>query len=255
MLSRISSSTGPIKPSKSSDIVREGLICCYEISTPGSYSSAAGSTVTDLIGNSNAVTQNSPSYSSPGQSSGIPGYLAFNGTNQYLLTQTNLNTKLSPANTSTDISVFVWVYMIDNGVIVTELGQATANAGWHTSQIERVAGTVKFSVWNNGTGFASSIPTSTNTWYYIGFTYSASGILLTGYVNGVSAGSAAYTRSSPFNGSGLGLYYGLAVRDDTDLGDGTYANCHLGAFHVYNTTLSTTQVLSNFNAQRSRYYP
>ena len=72
MLSRISSSTGPIKPSKSSDIVQEGLICRYEISTPGSYSSAAGSTVTDLVGNSNAVTQNSPSYSSPGQSTGTP---------------------------------------------------------------------------------------------------------------------------------------------------------------------------------------
>ena len=255
MLSRISSLTGPIKPSKSSDIVREGLICCYEISTPGSYSSAAGSTVTDLIGNSNALTINSPSYSSPGQSTGIPGYLQFNGTNQYLVTQTNLNTKLSPANTSTVISVFVWVYMSDNGVIVTELGQAATNFGWHASQIERVAGTVRFSVWQNGTGFASSIPTSTNTWYYIGFTYDGSTLTLTGYVNGVSAGSAVYTRTTPFNGSGLGLHYGLASNDITHLGDGTYANCRIGAFHVYNTAISTTQVLSNFNAQKNRYYP
>jgi hypothetical protein len=106
-------------------------------------------------------------------------------------------------------------------------------------------------VWNNGTGFASSIPTSTNTWYYIGFTYDGS--TLTGYVNGASAGTAAYTRTTPFNGSGLGLHYGLAAIDGTNLGDGTYANCRLGAFHVYNTAISTTQVLSNFNAQRSRY--
>jgi len=249
MLGRISSSTCPIKSSKSSDVVREGLICCYEFSTPGSYSSSAGSTVTDLIGNSNASLQNSPAYTSPvGQTA---GYLQFNGTNQYLVTQTNLNSKLSPANTSTTISVFVWVYMSDNGVIVSELGQTTPNTGWHDSQIERVAGTVKFSVWNNGTGFASSITTSTNTWYYIGFTYDGS--TLTGYVNGASAGSSAYTRTTPFNGSGLGLYYGLAAIDGTSLGDGTYANCRLGAFHVYNTAISTTQVLSNFNAQRSRY--
>ena len=251
MLGRISSSTCPIKSSKSSDIVREGLICCYEISTPGSYSSAAGSTVTDLVGNSNALTINSPSYSSPGQSTDIPGYLEFNGTNQYLVTQTNLNTKLSPANTSTVISVFVWVYMTDNGVIVSELGQTTINTSWHDSQIERVAGTVRFSVWSNVPGFASSITTNTNTWYYIGFTYDGS--TLTGYVNGSSAGSAAYTRATPFNGCGLGLYYGLAVIDSTSLGDGTYANCRIGAFHVYNTAISTTQVLSNFNAQRSRY--
>ena len=249
MLGRIYSSTSPIKPSKSSDVVREGLICCYEFSTPGSYSSSAGSTVTDLIGNSNASLQNSPAYTSPvGQTA---GYLQFNGTNQYLVTQTNLNSKLSPANTSTIISVFVWVYMSDNGVIVSELGQTTINTGWHDSQIERVAGTVRFSVWSNGTGFASSITTSTNTWYYIGFTYDGS--TLTGYVNGASAGTAAYTRTTPFNGSGLGLYYGLAAIDGTSLGDGTYAACRLGAFHVYNTAISTTQVLSNFNAQRSRY--
>jgi len=249
MLGRISSSTSPIKPSKSSDVVQEGLICCYEFSTPGSYSSSAGSTVTDLIGNSNASLQNSPAYTSPvGQTA---GYLQFNGTNQYLVTQTNLNSKLSPANTSTIISVFVWVYMSDNGVIVSELGQTTINTGWHDSQIERVAGTVRFSVWSNGTGFASSITTSTNTWYYIGFTYDGS--TLTGYVNGASAGTAAYTRTTPFNGSGLGLHYGLAAIDGTSLGDGTYAACRLGAFHVYNTAISTTQVLSNFNAQRSRY--
>ena len=78
---------------------------------------------------------------------------------------------------------------------------------------------------------------------------------MTGYVNGVSAGSAAYTRATPFNGSGLGLHYGLASNDSTHLGDGTYANCRIGAFHVYNTAISTTQVLSNFNAQKNRYYP
>ena len=253
MLSRISSSTGPIKSTKSSNIIQEGLICCYEISTPGSYSSSAGSTVNDLAGNSNGLTQNSPSYSSPGLSTGIPGYLQFNGTNQCLVTQTNLNTKLSPANTSTVISVFMWVYMTSNGVLVSELGTTTINTSWHDSQIERVAGTVKFSVWSNGTGFASSIPTSASTWYYVGFTYNGS--TLTGYINGVSAGSAAYTRTTPFNGNGLGLYYGLAAIDSTSLGDGNYAACRIGAFHVYNTALSTTQVLSNFNAQRNRYYP
>jgi hypothetical protein len=141
--------------------------------------------------------------------------------------------------------------MTDNGVIVSELGQTTINTSWHDSQIERVAGTVKFSVWSNGAGFASSIATSTDVWYYIGFTYDGS--TLTGYINGSSAGSVVYSRSTPYNVGSTGLYYGLANNDSTNLGDGTYANCRLGAFHVYNTAISTTQVLSNFNAQRSRY--
>jgi len=249
MIGRVSSSTGPIKSIKQSDIVNEGLICCYEFSTPGSYSSSSGTTVTDLIGNSNALLQNSPSYTSPvGQTA---GYLQCNGTNQYLVTQTDLNPKLSPANTSTVISIFVWVYMTDNGVIVSELGQATPNVSWHDSQIERVAGNMKFSVWSNGTGFSSSIPTSTSIWYYIGITYDGS--TLTGYVNGSSAGSAAYSRSTPFNIGSTGLYYALAAADGTNLGDGTYANCRIGAFHVYNVALSSTQALNNFNSQRSRY--
>jgi len=246
MLGRISSSTSPIKPSKSSDVVQEGLICCYEFSTPGSYSSSAGSTVTDLIGNSNASLQNSPAYTSPvGQTA---GYLQFNGTNQYLVTQTNLNSKLSPANTSTIISVFVWVYMSDNGVIVSELGQATPNTGWHDSQIEMVGGTLRFSVWQNQPGFASTISTPLNNWYYVGFTYNGTNLI--GYVNGVSAvTSGTISRATP----GANLYYAIAHDDATNLGDGTFSNMRFGGMQIYNTALSNENVLTNYNAQKSRF--
>ena len=122
-------------------IITTGLILNYNINDTSSYP-GTGTAVTDLTGSSNATLYNSPTYTATGG-----GYLTFNGSNQYLGLNTSLNTKLSPVNTSTIISIFVWAYPMDNGVIVQEIGQTTPNAGWHDSQIEMVAGTLKFSVW------------------------------------------------------------------------------------------------------------
>ena len=247
MISRISSFAGPISIfpfTTGSVIVSAGLILNYDIGNASSYS-GAGSTVTDLQANSNATLFNTPTFAS--------NYLTFNGTNQYLTTNTSLNSKLSPANTSTVISIFVWVYPIDNGVIVQELGQTTPNTGWHDSQIEMVAGTMKFSVWQNQPGFSSTISTPLSAWYYAGFTFDGS--VLRGYVNGALAvTSATITRSTPYNNGGnLPLHYAIAHTDATNLGDGTFSNMRLGAFHIYNTALSAGQVLTNFQAGRSRY--
>ena len=225
--------------------VTSGLILNYDISNSSSYS-GSGTTVTDLQGNSNATLSGSPTYSS---SNG--GYLTFNsGSSQSLLLNTSLNSVLSPPNTSTVISFFVWVYLTGNGVIVTE----TSTTGWHDSQIEMVSGTLKFSVWSNGVqNLSSSIPTPINNWYYVGFTYD--GTNLRGYVNGsLAVTSGTINRQTPFNdGGGVALRYGIALTDATSLGNGGYGNFRWGAFHVYNTALSGANVLSNYNATKSRF--
>ena len=246
MYGRFSNFAGPISTrpfTSGSVIVSTGLILNYDIGNASSYS-GAGSTVTDLQANSNATLFNTPTYTS--------GYLTFNGTNQYLTTNTSLNSKLSPANTSKVISIFLWAYMSDDGVLITELGQTTLNSGWYDSQIERVTGTLRFSVWSNQPGFASTVATSLNTWYYIGFTYD--GTTLRGYVNGAAAGTGTYARQSPYvDGGGTGLHYAVAAGAGTNLGDGTYSNMRFGAFQVYNTALSAGQVTTNFQAGRGRY--
>jgi hypothetical protein len=235
---RLSMLPGDVAP----PIVSSGLILNYNINDASSYP-GSGTTVTDLTGSSNATLYNSPTYSSSGG-----GYLTFNGSNQYLGTNTALGSKLNPANTSTIISIFVWAYPMDNGVIVQEIGQTTPNTGWHDSQIEMVAGTLRFSVWQNNPGFASTISTPLNNWYYMGFTFN--GTILTGYVNGVSAvTSGTITRSTP----GASLFYAVAAADGTNLGDGTASNMRFGGMQVYNTALSAADVLQNYNAQKSRF--
>jgi hypothetical protein len=248
MISRISSFAGPISLfpfTTGSIIVSTGLILNYDIGNASSYP-GTGNTITDLQANSNASLLNTPTYTAS------PGYLTFNGSTQYLMTSTSLNSKLSPANTSKVISMFLWAYMTDNGVLVSEQGQTTLDGGWYDSQIERVAGTLRFSVWSNNPGFASTVATSLNTWYYIGFTYD--GTTLRAYVNGSAAGTGTYARQSPYvDGGGAGLHYALAAGTGTNLGDGTYSNMRLGGFQVYNIALTAEQVLTNFQAGRSRY--
>ena len=223
-------------------LVSSGLILNFDMSNSSSYP-GTGSTVTDLIGNSNATLYNSPTYTSTGG-----GYLTFNGSTQYLGTNTSLTSKLSPDSSSTVISAFVWAYPMDNGVILSEIGQTSPNTAWHDSQIEMVAGTIKFSVWSgNVQNLSSSISTPLNAWYYLGFTFN--GTTLVGYVNGSSAvTSGTITRSTPSS-----LYYAVATADSTSLGDGTATNMRFGGMQVYNTALNSTQVLQNYNAQKGRY--
>ena len=250
MLSRLSSFSGPLSNlfNAIKGFTLNGLILRYEISDRDSYSGTT--TVTDLVSNSNATLTDGPTYS-------INGYLNFDGVNDYVMTNTSLNSKLSPNSSSIIISYFTWIYPQDNGVIVSEQGVSSPlNSSWHYSPIEIVSGSLKFGLWiePGGAGsisnLTSSISTPINNWYYVGLTYD--GVTMRTYVNGQLAGTKTLTRAVP-NTYGNGLYYGIGATDGTNMGDGTYAKMKFGAFHVYNTALSQQQVLSNYNYTKSNY--
>ena len=224
-------------------LVETNLVLRYDIANSNCYP-GSGNTVTDLQGNSNATLVGGPTYSD--------GYLTFDGTNDYLLTSTSLASKVT-----TDVTtISMWAYPMDNGVLLTELGQATINTGWHNAQIERVSGTMKFGTWSGAfvggsiTSITSTIATSTNAWY--NFTMVYDGSTLTAYVNGASAGTVTYSRSNPVE-NGNGLHYAIGAIDGTNMGDGTYANMRLGQFLVYNVALSAGEILQNYTATKGRY--
>jgi len=116
MLSRLSSFSGPLSPTFRIPVggfTTDGLILRYVIGDNNSYSGT--SSITDLAGNSNGTLYNGPTYS-------INGYLNLDGVNDYVINNTSLNSDLSPANSSTVISYFTWIYPQDNGVIISEQG-------------------------------------------------------------------------------------------------------------------------------------
>ena len=220
-------------------ITTVGLVLHYDIGNGSSYP-GSGTVITDLRGNSNATLNNTPTYSS--------GYLEFNGTTQYLMTNTSLASKVT-----TDItSISMWAYPMDNGVLLSERGEASLDSGWHDSQMEIVAGTMKFGMWSvDGIkSVNSTIATPLNNWYNLTMVYD--GTKLNAYVNGATAGSVTFSRLNPIEG-GTGIHYGIAGPDSTSMGDGGYANMRLGQFFVYNVALSASDVLNNFNATRRAY--
>jgi hypothetical protein len=240
MLSKLSTFSDPLSNTFRipGGFTLNGLILRYIVSDIDSY--YGKSTITDLQGNSNASLVNGPTFSTN-------GYINFDGSNDYIITSTSLRNKLSPNNTSTIISVFIWVYPQDNGVIVTEQGTSSLNSGWHTSIIEMVSGQLKLSVWPLTSIITSSIPTPLHNWYYVGLTYD--GTTLRAYVNAQLVGTTVFNRQSP----DTGLYYAIAAADFTAMGDGTYAKMKFGDFHVYNTALTSTQILNNYNFTKNNY--
>jgi hypothetical protein len=217
-------------------------ILCYDVTNVNSYP-GSGTLVTDIVKNSNATLINSPVYSAF-----TSGSLFFDGVNEYLMTSTDLSSKFpgSSPNKSELTSIFMWVYPMDNGVILTEQGNTSLNSGWHESEIEIVSGTMKFGMWN-GTGItsvSSSIATPFNNWYYVGLVYDGS--TLTGYIDGEIAGTVTFNRAAPYN-NGSNLHYAIAATDPTSMGDGSYAKMYLSRFEVYNSALTQRQIKYNYN--------
>lgn len=248
MLSRLSSFSGPLSKlfTAIKGFTLNGLILRYEISDRNSYSGTT--TVTDLVSNSNATLTNGPTYS-------INGYLNFDGSNDYVYTNSDLQSSFSGVspNKSELTSIFMWIYPTDDGVILSEIGGQNTFAGvWHTSIIEMVSGTLKFGLWSvpGIQSISSSVSTPFNSWYYVGMVYNGS--TLFAYVDDVLVGSLTFNRLAPYNSSS-NLYYSIAHSDTTNMGDGSYTKMKLGAFHVYNTALSQQQVVSNYNYTKSNY--
>ena len=142
----------------------------------------------------------------------------------------------------------MWFNPAAAGQIVSELGQATIDAGYHASNIEvNSSGIFSFSVWHGSlTNKVVSSAKSFNNWYHLGFTYS--GTTFTAYINGSSIGTATFTRQPPSS-----LHYGLCSIDSTNMGTGAYGSGKMGNFMFYNRALSATEVLQNYNAQKGRY--
>lgn len=244
-LSTFSSQNRPLnRIFSTSMLVSSGLICHLKTAPP------TGSTWTDNVGNSNATLANSPTYSSNNG-----GYISLNGSNQYVLTSTSLNAQISGTSPSksTAQSIFIWCYPTEQGIIVAEIGQATINTAWHDSNIEITSsGVVDFSVWHGSlSNKVSSAAKSFNNWYHLGWTYS--GTTLTAYINGESVGTATLTRQAPFN-NGFNLHHALGATDGTKMGsDGSYCAMNVGSFQVYNRALTGSEVLMNYNSNKSIY--
>jgi len=242
--------TVTVTPSTST-YVPSSRILYYDFNDTSSYS---GSTIVfDLEGNSDGTVYNSAAFNDCYQS------VQFNGTNGYVTTDVDLNSQLSPSNTSTVISLFTWFYPTGDGVIVSEQGSVTPpDSGWYDAQIQIASGDTYFSVWPYSIGstgspvIQSSVSTPLNQWHYLGLTYD--GTTLRAYVNGSPAGSVTMVRQTPYNNGSTQLHYALSYGTQTNFTGGQpYGVGRMGTFEVYNTALSQTQITNLYNNTSSQW--
>ncbi len=233
-------------------IVSSGLIMNWDIQNTSSYS-GSGSIITDLQGNINGTMTGVISYTNDS-----PKYLTIDGgVSEYIYTS-NINPYLSPVNTGTAQSTFLWIYPTSNGIIYSEQGSLSPDFGWFDVQIQRDSSDrFLFGVWpytiNGPAPITSSITHSLNNWYYVGWTYN--GTTLTAYVNGTMVGISTYSRDTPYNlGPSLPMYFNFGYPSTTDLTT-TTTSCsyRLGGVQIYNVGLTSGQVLQNFNTTKTNY--
>lgn len=223
-----------VESSSAGTIVTSGLLLHLDAGNVSSYP-GSGTTWTSLVGSYTATLG-----AGVGYNSGNGGSLTFNGGSVATATVASASALTSLLNnftveawySSNNISGYKPQIMAtgsgSNGFVFGQY--STAPTGWKVTKY----GVVDI--------YIGSIPQNTN-WHQVVLTYSSTGGV-TVYVDGVSSG----TYNNNIN---------LANPNITTLpigkGEGLYHNGKMSIVRMYNTALTSTQVLQNFNANKSRF--
>lgn len=210
------------------NMVTDGLVLYLDAANTKSY--VSGSTRWNDMSKfeNNLTLVNSPTYSTT-------NYFTFNGTNQYA---TSTKTNIVPTTT---YSKQIWFYLnaiADNNLISSEAGGHYMFFG---STNKLYAGN------NNWAGFPYNLQSSstftTGVWYNAAIIFNTTdGMLL--YLNGVLNASYTSIKTAHIgNGStNIGSY-----------STGNLLNGRVSSAMIYNRTLSSSEVLQNYNATKGRY--
>lgn len=212
-------------------LVTSGLVLCLDAANKLSYP-GTGTTWYDLTNNIyNGTLTNGPTFNN---SNG--GSIVFDGIDDYV----DLGTSLSSNFSANQVSVCTFSKIssvVSKNTLISFNGQFNfflpGNRLTTTYQLYWDA----TSGWKNG----NKSDWITNTWYYLCWTISST--TLTFYVNGMSDGTATLSTSfAPTSSTRIGF-----------ANAGEYATGTIANTSVYNRALSATEVLQNFNANRTRF--
>jgi cell division septation protein DedD len=223
--------------------VTTNLRLYYDPSNPSSYS-GTGTTINDLSGNGLNGSMSGITFTTP--------YFSYNGTSSQIRVADNV--LLEPG--SGDWTMEVWVNQavsgndivlakVDNGGDVTDMSYSirTTNTTYY-AQLGSGSGSGP-TLFVNSTNYVGTL----NTWYQIVYVFTnvAANTLQT-FVNGVSIGTVSHNLPSILNSTNplyIGSYNG-----------GEYVQWFdgkIGITRLYNASLTSSQVLQNFNADKSKY--
>jgi len=223
--------------------VTSNLVLYYDPSNSSSYS-GSGTVINDLSGNGLNGSMSNITFTSP--------YFSFNGTSSQVSVADN--PLLEPGSGDWTMEVWVNQSVLGNDVVLGKFdnGGATVDVSYSI----RTTNTTYYAQIGSGSGSGSSL--FVNSTNYVGtiggwsqivyvFTNIAANTLQT-FVNGSSIGTVGHNLSSILNSTNplyIGSYNG-----------GEYSQWFdgkIGIVRLYNAALTSSQVLQNYNADKSKY--
>ena len=218
-------------------IVTDGLVLALDAADKNSYP-GSGTTWVDISGNNNSGSLiNGPTFSSANG-----GSIVFDGVDDYCQTVTNSITN----NSSFSLSCWFSITVL-NGIFRPIIDVGNLNSGT-LGYCLAINNSNRIYVACNAGYVEISNSISTNTWYnVVGTAQFGTPYLLNVYINGVlgvpntSATTNALTNNSSF------IRLGQSVNATNRLPGS------VGVAQIYNKALSSTEILQNYNAQKSRF--
>lgn len=217
------------------NIVTDGLVLCLDAANPRSFIS--GSTIwNDLTKNLNSGSLvNGPTFNS---SNG--GSFVFDGVDDY----SNISNPIN--NTMNTISIYVNMQSINVCPIVYYGADSFDSGSWTWGIAVFPSNTHGFneSPLNYPTTSLYTESVSVGTWKNFTLVRNDNGDTKL-YKNGVLVGTKVGSGTTSLRNSGDRLYIAKA--------GSTYGNFNLGNILIYNKSLSSSEVLQNYNATKSRF--
>ena len=218
------------------NLTTDGLVLYYDPSSASSYP-GSGTTITDLSGNGRSGTMSNITYTSP--------YFTYNGSSSQIAIADN--ELLEPGSGDWTMEVWVNQSVAGNDVVLGKFpaGGATVSYSIRTTGTSYYAQLASSSGYQNSTTHAGTI----GTWYQIVYVFTnvAANTLQT-FVNGSSIGSVAHSLASILDTT-TGLYIGAYNNGEYP----QWFDGKIGITRLYNRSLTSSEVLNNYNADKSKY--
>ena len=217
-------------------IVTNGLILNWDSGFTPSYPTT-GTTVYDL----STSSSNGSLINGVGFNSSNGGSLVFDGVDDQVYPPSELSALPINDNPRT-MSYWIYPYNIDSPSFLIQI----AGYGLDNGVGNLFCGCILYSkafLWANSNNYESSHPISLNTWQQITWVKTAGNIIC--YKNGVADNGGSYTVNTVASRPFMGKVYGQNIYN--------YYNGRIGNFLIYNRALSASEVLQNYNAQKSRF--
>jgi hypothetical protein len=215
-------------------IVTDGLVFAVDAGNLVSYESGSATTY-PLTSSVNGTLINGTSFNP-----NFGGYWIFDGIDDYITWGDNFDL------TTTNISGFVWGWANSLNSFLPWIDKLSSNGNYrfHANGV----GSLIFGIRNTANTYEQMITTNlitTNTWYYLGFTFNNSTKEGKIYLNGQLQLSNTFTINRGDTTTPLQTGY--------QFNNSGALNGRVATLSLYNKQLSDQEVSQNFNAQRSRF--